>query len=235
MQRELGWKIVGHFTRSPCRLAGSAARLRRTRLGFNAEEVIPFMNRTRTFVALPVSAAVKELAAEWMHRLSETGVDVKWVAAANLHLTLKFLGEVPTIELAEICQRVTSAVADCEPLEIVCDHVGAFPSAERPRTLWMGVGAGEEAVFQVQQQVEQALMEMGFRGEHRQFHPHVTLGRLRSSLATSGALAEVLQTANFGSAVTCLVSQVVVVASQLGRDEPQYQRLATIPLRKSGS
>ena len=73
------------------------------------------MNRTRTFVALPVSAAVKELAAEWMHRLSKTGVDVKWVAAGNLHLTLKFLGEVPTIELAEICQRVTSAVANCEP------------------------------------------------------------------------------------------------------------------------
>ncbi|MEC9003904.1 MAG: RNA 2',3'-cyclic phosphodiesterase [Planctomycetota bacterium] len=193
------------------------------------------MNRTRTFVALPVSAAVKELAAEWMHRLGKTGVDVKWVAAENLHLTLKFLGEVPTIELAEICQRVTSAVANCEPLEMVFDHVGAFPSAERPRTLWMGVGAGQEAVFQVHEQVEQALMQMGFRGEHRQFHPHVTLGRLRSSLATAGALAEVLQAANFGPAVTCLASQVVVVASQLGRDEPQYQRLATIPLKKSGS
>ena len=193
------------------------------------------MNRTRTFVALPVSAAVKELAAEWMHRLSKTDVDVKWVAAENLHLTLKFLGEVPTIELAEICQRVTSAVANCDPLEMVFDHVGAFPSAERPRTLWMGVGADDEAVLQVHEQVEQALMEMGFRGEHRQFHPHVTLGRLRSSLATSGALAEVLQTANFGPAVTCLASQVVVVANQLGRDEPQYQRLATIPLRKLSS
>jgi len=120
-------------------------------------------------------------------------------------------------------------------LEMVFDHVGAFPSAERPRTLWMGVGAGQEAVLQVHEQVEEALMQMGFRGEHRQFHPHVTLGRLRSSLATSGALAEVLQTANFGPAVTCLTSQVVVVASQLGRDEPEYQRLATIPLKKSAS
>lgn len=190
------------------------------------------MDRTRTFVALPVPVVVQDLAAEWITRLEETGASVKWVMPANLHLTLKFLGEVRTVELAEVCQRVTSAVATHDALEISCDHLGAFPSIERPRTLWLGIGDGQEAVAQLQQSIERSLETLGFRTEHRQFHPHVTLGRLRTSPSQASSLTEALHAATVVPAVTCTVSQVVVVASQLGRDEPQYQRVATIPLGK---
>lgn len=193
------------------------------------------MNRTRTFVALPVSAAVKQLAAHWMQRLGQVADSVKWVAAENLHLTLKFLGEVPTVELAEICQRVTSAVAALQPLEIECDHVGAFPNSSRPRTLWLGIGAGSQQVSQLQESVERGLNQLGFRQEQRQYHPHITLGRLRSSPASSPELTSLLEPADFGTPVTCLVEQVVVVASQKSREGPHYQRLATIPLGRIAS
>ena len=188
------------------------------------------MNRTRTFIALPLSAAVKEFAAQWRHRLSKTDAQVKWVDSENMHLTLKFLGEVPTVELAEICQTVTSAVAEFEPMEIECDHVGAFPSTSRPRTLWLGIGAGDVAVVELQQHLERALNQLGFRQEHRQYHPHITFGRLRSSDRQAQALSQLLEVSDFGPTVNCLVQQVVVVASQLSRDGSAYQRLATIPL-----
>ena len=190
------------------------------------------MDRTRTFVALPVSTAVKQLAAHWMQRLDQGAESVKWVAVANLHLTLKFLGEVPTVELAEICQRVTSAVAASQSLEIECDHVGAFPSSSRPRTVWLGIGAGAQQISQLQESVEQGLQQLGFRRERRQYHPHITLGRLRSA-ASSPALSRLLEPADFGTPVTCLVEEVVVVASQISREEPGYQRIATIPLEKT--
>ena len=193
------------------------------------------MDRTRTFVALPVSAAVKQLAAHWMQRLGQVADSVKWVATENLHLTLKFLGEVPSVELAEICQRVTSAVAALQPLEIECDHVGAFPNSSRPRTLWLGIGAGSQQVSQLQESVERGLNQLGFRREQRQYHPHVTLGRLRSSPASSPELTSLLAPADFGTPVTCLVEQVVVVASQKSREGPHYQRLATIPLGRIAS
>lgn len=193
------------------------------------------MDRTRTFVALPVSTAVKQLAAHWMQRLGEGAQSVKWVPVDNLHLTLKFLGEVPTVELAEICQRVTSAVAAWQPLEIECDHLGAFPSPSRPRTLWLGIGAGAEQVSQLQESVEQGLQQLGFRRERRQYHPHITLGRLRSSAAASPALSGLLEPADFGSSVTCLVEDVLVVASQMTREGPDYQRIATISLGKIAS
>ncbi len=193
------------------------------------------MDRTRTFVALPVSTAVKQLAAHWMQRLDQDAQSVKWVTVANLHLTLKFLGEVPKVELAEICQRVTSAVADTEPMEIECDHVGAFPSSSRPRTLWLGIGAGAQQVIQLQESVEQGRQQLGFRREGRQFHPHITLGRLRSSAASSPALSGLLEPADFGTPVSSLVEEVIVVASQISRDGPDYQRIATIPLKKTAS
>jgi 2'-5' RNA ligase len=193
------------------------------------------MDRTRTFVALPVSAAVKQLAAHWMQRLGQVADSVKWVATENLHLTLKFLGEVPSVELAEICQRVTSAVAALQPLEIECDHVGAFPNSSHPRTLWLGIGAGSQQVSQLQESVERGLNQLGFRREQRQYHPHVTLGRLRSSPASSPELTSLLEPADFGTPVTCLVEQVVVVASQKSREGPHYQRLATIPLGRIAS
>ena len=193
------------------------------------------MNRTRTFVALPLSRAVKQLAAHWMQRLNESAQNVKWVAVDNLHLTLKFLGEVPTVELAEICQRVTSAVSAWPPLEIECDHLGAFPSSSRPRTLWLGVGAGAEQVSQLQEAVEQSLQPLGFRRERRQYHPHITLGRLRSSVASSPDLPGLLDAAEFGSPVGCLVEEVLVVASQMTREGPDYQRIATISLEKTVS
>jgi len=193
------------------------------------------MDRTRTFVALPVSTAVKQLAAHWMQRLSESAQNVKWVTVDHLHLTLKFLGEVPTVELAEICQRVTSAVSAWQPLEIECDHVGAFPSSSRPRTLWLGIGAGSQQVSQLQESVEQSLHQMGFRRERRQYHPHITLGRLRSSVAASPGLPDLLAAGEFGSPVGCLVEEVLVVASQMSREGPEYQRIATIPLSKTAS
>ena len=193
------------------------------------------MDRTRTFVALPVSTAVKQLAAHWMQRLDQDAQSVKWFAVANLHLTLKFLGEVPTVELAEICQRVTSAVAASPPLEIECDHVGAFPSSSRPRTLWLGIGAGAQQVSQLQGSVERGLQQLGFRRERRQYHPHITLGRVTSSVASSPALSDLLERADFGTPVTSLVEEVVVVASQISREGSDYQRIATIPLGKTGT
>lgn len=192
------------------------------------------MDRTRTFVALPLSATLKQFAAGWKERLSRTDAQVKWVASENLHLTLKFLGEVPAVELIEVCRTVTSAVTEFAPVEIECDHVGAFPSSHRPRTLWLGIGAGDQAVIALQEELERGLSPLGFRREHRQYHPHITLGRLRSSQREVQQLSQLLQPSDFGPTATCLVQQVVVVASQIGRDGPLYQRLATIPLDGTG-
>ena len=94
---------------------------------------------------------------------------------------------------------------------------------------------GAEQVSQLQESVEQGLQQLGFRRERRQYHPHITLGRLRSSVASSPALPGLLDAAEFGNPVGCLVDEVLVVASQISRDGPDYQRIATIPLGKTGT
>ena len=88
-------------------------------------------------------------------------------------------------------------------------------------------------MMELQQNLERALNQLGFRQEHRQYHPHITFGRLKSSDRQAQALSQLLESSDFGPTVNCLVQQVVVVASQLSRDGPAYQRLATVPLAGS--
>ena len=83
----------------------------------------------------------------------------RWVAATGIHLTLKFLGDVASEDIAEVCRAVAESVRDIEPFEFRCHGAGAFPDLARPRTVWIGVDEGSEAVLALHQAVELALGE----------------------------------------------------------------------------
>ena len=75
---------------------------------------------------------------------TESSVDVKWVDVKNLHLTLKFLGDVPSREISTVCKAAQQGTAGIKPFELELRGAGAFPNADRPRTLWLGAGGGEQ-------------------------------------------------------------------------------------------
>ena len=103
---------------------------------------------------------------------------MNWVEPHNLHLTLKFLGEVHEREIAEVCQAVAPGAAEVEPFDLEVRGAGAFPTAARPRTVWLGAGAGAERMVVLHDRVEAALAELGYREEHRRFQTHLTIGRV---------------------------------------------------------
>ena len=98
----------------------------------------------RTFVAIETSIAVQQRAAELIGIFAATGAKVSWVKPHNLHLTLKFLDEVPLRSIPEVGAAVQEAAAGCEPFGLEICTAGAFPNAGRPRTLWLGTGQGSE-------------------------------------------------------------------------------------------
>jgi 2'-5' RNA ligase len=106
--------------------------------------------------------------------------DVKWVAAENYHLTLKFLGNVPREEAGALCESLRRAVADAEPFRVALSGLGAFPSAQRPQVVWIGVTEGREPLAGLARATEAACAAHGFTREERAFHAHLTLGRLHS-------------------------------------------------------
>jgi 2'-5' RNA ligase len=183
------------------------------------------MPKTRTFVAVELGPDIRSRAQQVIRKLQPVAGDVKWVAAENMHWTLQFLGDVDDLETPAVCDVVAAAVADIEPFEIVVRGAGAFPSADRPRTLWLGAGRGANEMSTLQSAIELGLETLGFRGEARRFSPHVTLGRVGRGTPPRELAQELAALADF-AAGTMLVDEVTVFASLLTRDGPEYRTLA---------
>lgn len=136
----------------------------------------------RLFVALELPEAVQQaLASAWAPlRGSERGV--KWVSPEGVHLTLKFLGEVPSDRIPLLEASLASAAQGASPLRLRVGRVGAFPSLTFPRVLWVGLEGDLEMLQRLQEAVEQGMSALGFPPEERPFSPHLTVGRVRDAI-----------------------------------------------------
>lgn len=144
------------------------------------------MERMRTFVALNFAVGVidkvRTVQKELRQAAGDKGVRVGWVPPPNMHVTLKFLGEIPAENAYAIRDRLADALIDrCAwPVEIA--GVGVFPDAERPRVIWIGL-RDEGQTSALADEVNGWLSETGFAPETRPFHPHLTLGRIKQGSA----------------------------------------------------
>lgn len=176
------------------------------------------MRRIRTFIAVEMPQRVISRALALISKLRETTDDVSWVRQQQMHLTLKFLGDVPETELPDVCRVVSAAAAGIEPFEITLRGAGAFPRLESPRTLWIGIREGADELRALQGAIDAALhKELGFSHEKRGFRPHLTIGRLKRDTGGRSELADVLREQADYDADLAVVDEVVTFASFLGR------------------
>lgn len=193
------------------------------------------MQRLRTFVAIDLDGALRQQMESQIEFLSESGVDVKWVDRDQFHLTLKFLGEIAEVELAEVCRAVQRAAEVTTDFQVDVRGVGAFPSLDHPRTLWMGIDDHSGELNQLYRRLEESFSSLGFRAERRQFHGHLTLGRVRHAGSGMDDLTRRLaerRDRDFGSLA---VDELVVYSSQLMRHGPLYEPLGHFPLKSPPS
>jgi 2'-5' RNA ligase len=155
--------------------------------------------------------------------------DVKWVAPENLHWTLQFLGDVGELEIPSVCMAVSNAVRDLDSFDLEARGAGAFPAADRPRTLWLGAGTGAQAMVALHASIQKHLDRLGYRGENRRFVPHITLGRAGRKSPPRPLVRELAGLAEYDGG-SMLVDEATVYASRLGRDGPSYEVLARAPL-----
>ena len=132
----------------------------------------------RAFVAVFPPPEIRSALAHAARRLPVTG-EVRWVRPANVHLTLKFLGEVPEDDLGRAAEALEPVRDRHEPFEVEPSGFGAFPSTRRGRILWAGIGEGSDRLRALAGDVEASLEPLGFEREARAFFPHLTLGRAR--------------------------------------------------------
>ncbi len=130
----------------------------------------------RVFVAINPSSEERDRLAEASRAMREAGYPIRWVAPENVHLTLKFLGEVAEAQVPGVCAAVDESAKGLGALEMAVRDFGAFPNLRRPQVVWAGL-AGCAPLDELQSRIEVALAGLGFPREQRKFQPHLTLGR----------------------------------------------------------
>jgi len=130
------------------------------------------MATERLFLSVALPDAVRSA----LGKLTEPAPGLSWVPPAQLHLTLRFLGEVPAERIEPLCARL--ATVHVAPFILPIETVGSFPPRAPARVLWIGTGAGHPRLFQLRQRVDDAVLAAGLRPDLRTFHPHVTLARV---------------------------------------------------------
>ena len=145
----------------------------------------------RCFVAVLLPDRVRAGLAAVSAELRGRAPGLVWVQADNLHLTLRFLGEVEPATLERVREAVTVAAAAVAPFTVTLGGLGGFPPGRAPRVVWAGVVVGDAGLGALHAGLDAALLARGIPGESRAFHPHVTLARARESRG-AGGLAGVL-------------------------------------------
>lgn len=191
------------------------------------------MTKIRLFLAVNLPGELKNRLGVLQERFKKLNVNVKWVEVQNLHLTIKFLGEVNTSLVSAINKAVQGAASGMEHVALSFQGMGFFPEKKKPRILWVGVDGDVDALRELHRKVQQSLFPLGFPPDSRRFSPHLTIGRLRS-LRGSTALVEEIERVNAKKEKFGIVSvkSIDLMQSRLTRSGPIYTVLESFEFCK---
>jgi len=190
-------------------------------LSHNSEQI-------RSFIAIELPHNVKGGLAQLRSQLEQAEHPfVKWVAPEGIHLTLKFLGNVPLKQVAEITKAMEEATKGISAFHLEISGLGGFPNLKQPRVLWVGIKGEIDKLVSLQQNIDWALSPLGFAKEERPFVPHLTLARLREGASPAGkkSFGELVMSTSFEISYPFDVGAVSLMRSQLTPVGAIYTRL----------
>lgn len=182
----------------------------------------------RLFIAVKISPELAQSLDAAIRQLAMAEADVKWVKTQNLHLTLKFLGEVDESEIAPLIAGLQAVKYEKFTLDV--GSIGILPNVRRPRVIYTDIVKGAEKLQKLAILVEKTAFSLGFEPESRKFLAHLTLGRFKS-LKRLNKLLEKIDGAKGVIFGKLSVSEVYLIKSKLRPEGPQYTELASIPLQ----
>lgn len=194
------------------------------------------MSLLRVFIALEIPAKVQNDIQQATTKFrSEIGSLVRWVPAENLHLTLKFLGDISPAHVEFLTQMLRAEANLHTCFDIHLTRLGAFPNSKRPRLIYVGIQAPSELAA-LQHAVESGTHRLGYQSEERAFSPHLTLGRVKHASQVSASdqqkIRAALEHSKIDSLGTARVDSVHLYKSNLKPTGSVYTKLFSAPLKK---
>jgi 2'-5' RNA ligase len=187
----------------------------------------------RCFIAIDIDEKIRSALSALQQQLQDGAnvkkSDVKWVNPENIHLTLKFLGEIKDAKIVEVCNIVKAVAGRHKGFELDIESVGHF-GGKSARVLWVGTGEGEENLLELQEDIEKSLALAGWPQEMRKFSGHLTLCRIRNSKA-GVKLAQMSEDYKDFKLGTMSADSVCVYQSELKPTGPIYTLLGNYKLQ----
>jgi 2'-5' RNA ligase len=194
------------------------------------------MGLLRAFIAIEFPQHIQDAIEKQTARLRQTlGNDlVRWVPARNMHLTLKFLGDIAASHV-EFLKQMLVREADSHPqFDLQISGLGSYPTSRRPRILWVGLHAPAE-LSSLQKSIEAGASRLGYEQEERPFSPHLSIGRVRQNVSPSELpkIRAALDNIQLGNIGTARVDSVHLIRSDLQPSGSVYTKLFSAPLTKT--
>lgn len=186
-------------------------------------------HKFRTFIAIEIPADICLQIKKLQLDLKAENINLRWVKTENLHLTLKFLGDVAVEQVRMIEDRLLVELSQFGCFDLSLKGMGVFPSVTRPRILWCGIAGQIDALKGLHRCVETATNLLGISAEKRPFKGHLTVGRIKKRIP-SRQLADVLQKRQDFISELFKVNEIILFKSDLKPGGPTYTKLIEIPL-----
>ena len=188
----------------------------------------------RAFVAVPLPESVTAFLDRLAGRIKAAGLRGRWVPSGNIHLTLKFLGDIDAATVDPLSAALARAVRGVAPIRLTPAGLGVFPRPQRARVLWMGLAGDIEALAGLQARVEAAAEALGHPREPRPWAGHLTLARARNEFDPQ-RLVDILQTHGASRAPSFQADGLVLYRSVLAPGGACYHPLARLVLGAGGA
>lgn len=176
----------------------------------------------RCFIAIELENNIQDRLSELQSELRKSGADVKWVKKENIHLTLKFLGEIKQDSINKLKEALDEICIHHKNFIIALGGVGAFPKLVFPRILWVGIISGEGKIVDIAKDLENSLEKINFKKETRPFSAHITIGRNRSNLNRIHLIEQLRKNKNWGN-FPMAVNKITLLKSTLTSTGPIYE------------
>ncbi len=189
-----------------------------------------FMSDTiRTFIAIEIPGNVISKIRELQEGFKVYGFKIRWVRPESIHLTLKFLGNIETVEIDKVNNALSKTVKGYTPISLTAKGIGVFPGIRRPRVLWVGLTGQLESLVSLQKTLDENLRAIGFSREKRPFKGHLTLGRVKDKINAKKFGDALIGFRNFESE-TFTANQIILYKSELKPTGAVYTKLMSASL-----
>jgi len=183
----------------------------------------------RAFVAIDLDEDIRIELTRLQNILRSSDSDVKWVEPSNIHITLKFLGNINSIQLEKAKESMSVIAKGFKPFGLSLSKIGAFPKLDFPRVIWIGIDKGREELISLNHRIEEVFEKSNFRTtvhkEGRSYEPHLTIGRVRSG-RNKDVLKKVIMEHDFSIKAIMDANKITLYQSTLTSDGPIYTVLS---------